>query len=299
MAGNETWHVRSLLIKHEDKFKMNKNLLAVAVAGLSLVAGVAQAADANFQNDVVLSVFDNTNGKAYSIDTGVTFQSLDPNYLATAGTDTDAQQKAFKPSLSGLNLIFSYATDSNFAALVNAEAAGDHIYWTINGTDSNDLVSTFTTPTTAATISTDLALQGTASGFNNSASAIYAELGDQATTQTSTANSIFVGSLSNYANAAHYGVNVGSQEGGLVNAALAGANLNLWAIYANQSSGDNLTNNYGALNFTLTGAGSSTVGTLSVVPATVATVPLPTTTWMFLSGVMGLLSVKRRKNSAV
>jgi hypothetical protein len=299
MAGNETWHVRSLLIKHEDKFKMNKNLLAVAVAGLSLVAGVAQAADANFQNDVVLSVFDNTNGKAYSLDTGVTFQSLDPNYLATAGTDTDAQQKAFKPSLSGLNLIFSYATDSNFAALVNAEAAGDHIYWTINGTDSNDLVSTFTTPTTAATISTDLALQGTASGFNNSASAIYAELGDQATTQTSTANSIFVGSLSNYANAAHYGVNVGSQEGGLVNAALAGANLNLWAIYANQSSGDNLTNNYGALNFTLTGAGSSTVGTLSVVPATVATVPLPTTTWMFLSGVMGLLSIKRRKDSAV
>jgi len=278
---------------------MNKKLLAVAVAGLSLVAGVAQAADANFQNDVVLSVFDNTNGKAYSIDTGVTFQSLDPNYLATAGTDTDAQQQAFKPSLSGLNLTFSYATDSNFAALVNAEAAGDHIYWTINGTDSNDLVSTFTTPTTAATISTDLGLTGSALGFANSASAVYAELGNQATTASSTANSIFVGSLSNSADAAHYGVNVGSQEGALVNAALAGTNLSLWAVYANQTSGDNLTNNYGALSFTLTGTGNSTVGTLSVVPATVAAVPLPATAWMFLSGVMGLLSVKRRKNSAV
>jgi hypothetical protein len=272
--------------------KFTKTLIAAAML---TGAGAAQAAIT--VNDAVLSIFDYTNGKSYSIDTGVSFASLDPNYLPNGsitgdGSATDAQQQAYMPSLAGLNLTIS--NDANLASLINAEGAHDSIYWTINGSDSNDLVSTFTTTTKAADISAALQLTGTAAYFASSATLINAEIGDQGSAAGS-ANSLFQGS-SSYANAAHYGLNLNNNEGSLVNAAQVGTNLNLWAVYAS-AAGDNLTNNYGALSLTLgTTAGSAT---LAVVPTTVSSVPLPTTAWMFLSGVIGLLASKRRKNSAV
>jgi len=275
--------------------KFTKTLIAAA---LLASAGVAQATDANFQSDAVLSIFDYTNSKSYSIDTGVSFASLDPAYTAAAqaGTATDAQLQAFTPDLSGLNLTVSAASDANFAALINAEGANDHLYWSLNGTDTNDFISTFTTSSTAA-VNTQLQLAGTAEAFGGVITLIGSEVTAQSQASSTTANSIFEGSI-NGADAAKYGLGVSGNSGNLVTGVQVNNNLNLWAVYSNLNTNNYLADNYGALNLALTGTGAGTVATLSVVPAT-SSVPLPTSVWMFLSGVVGLLSFNKRKNSAV
>jgi hypothetical protein len=70
--------------------------------------------------------------------------------------------------------------------------------------------------------------------------------------------------------------------------------LELWEARRSAAKANAFTD-LGSVNFSIAG----NTGTLVIGNTTPAAVPLPTSVWMFLSGIVGLVSMKRRKNAAI
>jgi hypothetical protein len=248
--------------------QFTKSLIAAAM----LVA--TGAAQAYTNTDEILTVVDTTNNSSYSLDLGETASAL----LAS-------------PSL---NVTINASSDTSFSSFISGVGSSDTVIYRVEGefltTGTKpyaNVISTFTTST-----STDLS-----SVFGVSALAsLYTTLGTELATYgqslaTVTGASAVLAAGSGFFPT--YGTAAQSNEGNLDNSAALGSALNLWQV--NKTSSTNVNNtDLAAVNFSVTGTGSSAVGTLAI-GSSVSSVPLPTSVWLFLSGVMGVLSLKRRK----
>jgi hypothetical protein len=262
--------------------KFTKTLIAAAL--LAVAAG-AQAQTYS-TSDEVLNVVDTTNGNVYSLDLGITAAALATDL--TNGT--------------GISATVSAASDANFASFVSA-AGSDALAYAVEGVASAK-VGTKTYQeilfsdgsTTSSTFSTTFA--SSTAGVANLGSAyanIVSELGFATT----------AGSLSLYAPAgwANTGYNTagGALAGGVF--ASVGTALDFWNIQRTGATAITISDlaptSGSPVDFSIVGTGSSAVGTLVIGPQSTSAVPLPTTVWMFLSGIVGVLSLKRRKHTAV
>jgi hypothetical protein len=247
--------------------QFTKSLIAAAML---VATGVAQAAAPSTYVDEVLTVVDTTTGAAYAVDLGVTPASL-----------------LSSPSLT---YTVNASADANLTSFLAAEGTSDNIIWRVEGGTYtkpgalyyDNVISTFTTAN-AADFSTIYPnnTSGTAA-FTSTYNNVYGEL-----------NGYVLGGV---ANASYYQVSgfvYAPGEGILVNSAAPGTSLNLWSE-ARTGTNAYAPTELAAADFNVTGTGSAAVATLTVSSVPLPT-PLPTSVWLFLSGVMGVLSLKRRK----
>jgi hypothetical protein len=259
------------------------HLLTAAVALAS--AGTAQAT-ALTTTDEVLTVVDFTNQSSYSLDLGVTAISL-----------------VSSPVLSVT------AADTNFQTFMNLTSTGDDVEWrvegnnitTVSGKEYDNLISTFTTSVASDFQANALYLNAT-NGITHLATTVATINAEQGY------YSFYPGSLTSSAyntlatlsfDPGVWGTNAQGTEGDLINSAALGASLNLWSIARTDATTITPTNLTTA-NFTVTGSGTNAVGQLTIgqqATGSITSAPLPTSVWLFLSGITALLSLKRRKNS--
>lgn len=245
--------------------KFTKTLIAAA---LLASAGVAQA---SFNaSDEILTIVDTTNSSTYYLDLGVTPASLQTS-----------------PSL---NLTINGSSDANFASFVSGLGSSDNVFYRVDGAYTYNFVTTFVD-------------NSISSYYTNNSNGVTAVLGTVASIQNDETIAAAAAGAGNSAYVANGGTgyagastNANNQEGSFVNSAAIGTNLNLWEGVRNSKTSTTELN-LGTVDLTIAGTGTSAVGSLTI--GTASAVPLPTTAWMFLSGVVGLLSVKRRKNAAV
>jgi len=179
-----------------------------------------------------------------------------------------------------LNVTISGATDANFASFVTS---GDTLVYQLEGyTSGHTFIGTTTNSVGQAT--------DTVAQLGTAASGINAEVGSYqgANKGVTTGSSIWESSLPN---PTFSGTNANTQQPSTVQA--VGTSIDIWNSYYTTSPTTVHSVDFATVDLTISGAGTAAVGTLTVGAA--SAVPLPTSVWMFLSGVVGLLSVKRRK----
>jgi hypothetical protein len=256
--------------------QFTKTLMAAA---LLAATGAAQAAAPSTYADEVLSVVDTTTGAAYAVDLGVTPASLFASPSLTYTVDASA--------------------DANLTSFLAGVGSSDNVIWRVEGGTNtkvgalyyDNVISTFTSTSV--------------SDFQKNTTYISNSIGT--TNLTNTYSAVF-GELNGYvlgavAGASWYSASgstsgnstdAGGNEGPLVNSAAPGTSLELWSVNRTGLNASTSTD-LATANFNITGSGSAAVATLTV--GAVSSVPLPTSVWLFLSGVMGVLSLKRRKSA--
>lgn len=246
---------------------MNKTLIAIA-----MLASASAAQAANFTgNDEVLSVIDFTNKTSYSVDLGVTSAAFTATPTLTT-TFQDANWTAFNNGISsgdslGYRLEGGYNTGRNNSIVV------DQTYTTSLASDVTSAIPVLAIGTAVAAIVQELNA--------------YATISSTGGIEGNVASAFITGS--SYAGS--YGNNSANILSNLITTAAVGSSLNLWET--SKSGTTTIATNLGTTNFSINaGVGSFTLngGTVAI-----SAVPLPTSVWFFLTGVVGLLSVKRRK----
>ena len=269
---------------------MNK-FLALSVAGL-LSTGVANAStpipSATGGSDLILTVWDQTAQTSFSADLGVSNDSFLANDLTSAS----------------LSYGYNSTTDAAWSNFESKYVSTDVVVYSVvaaNGTSSTSGYGLLTTASpTDTTASTDL-------GFYKSATALNTPLGkvstfDQAfntmltnggnTGDAATANTAStISQDTGYAGSAIYGNQIALSLGKVtsINNAV-GTSADFFRLTTTALGGP--TELAGVWNFNMTSSAATLTYTTSAVP-------LPATAWMFLSGAMGVLAVKRRKNTTV
>jgi hypothetical protein len=257
------------ILKHKDlQMKFTKTLIAAALfatVGTAQASFTTPATTSSGANgaDLVLTVVDTTDGNFYALDLGITTAQLIAN-----------------PSVLGTVNI----TDSNFASFVNAETAGANILYKVEGGSQSKNAYVTTLDTTVATADFGAQVKPILSGaFSNVTTEFGAYAGYAAG-----ASSIFeVGSAGGYTQAAS--INDSGSLGNYSSSAAPGTALNL-LLEQRTSSTVWTPTQLGTYDLTVNGT------TATLAPP--AAVPLPATAWMFISGMLGLLSFGRNKKSA-
>jgi hypothetical protein len=265
--------------------KFTKTLLVTALMATS-VAAQASFNSTNIAGgaDALLVLVDSTNSSSYVLDLGVNQGSL--STLSTT------------PSLLGQTI--SAASDANLASFLGNEGASDVVKWSIVSGLSGAQGTLTGYYTLATTVAVGPSLTPTSLGSvlsyveSTIGRSVDAAAGANSAFASATTNTVdYVGGL---AASIQSSLTAAKVDSALVTA--AGTSLNLWESYQNGATTTAKLNLGGPLTFSITGTGVDAVATLAPLPA-VAAVPLPTSVWMFLSGVVGLLSLNRRKNTAV
>lgn len=279
---------------------MNIKLLAVAIAGLSLAAGVAQASGSNANNpvlttaangsDLVLSVWDVTAKTSYALNLGVTQNA----FLATPAFATETLSSAnwgtFVGSINAGDTV-NYQVESAAKTVSNT---GFGLTVTESLQSDNALASQYATTTDvvnsfATSFATNGAVQNYATKLDSYLGVFKTGIGATAADDFATSsNSWYVGAASSA-----LGLHV---SGGLPTSDLAtvalGQNANFF--FATGPANTALTDAWlGAWNLSQNGTLSFTAA-----PPVVSSVPLPATAWMMISGLMGFLSLNQRKKAA-
>ncbi|MGD0959778.1 MAG: VPLPA-CTERM sorting domain-containing protein [Methylomonas sp.] len=252
--------------------KFTKTLIA---ASLLASAGFAQAAQFS-TSDEILNVIDTTNQSSYSLDLGVTPGSLE----------------SLTPSSSPL----TYTTDSNFSAFWNAIGAGDSVVFSVEGQYNAatsgkalpHLDATFTTANASDISSVYANSTAGVTALSNATGGVNIELTQaNAGVATGSMSVVYTSAATGYIGA--YGTNNSNTEGSLTNAVAVGSSLNLWEV--NKSGSGVAETLLSPVSFAV----NNGVGTLTIGTTTSSAVPVPASVWMFLSGIAGLVSLKRRK----
>lgn len=298
---------------------LNKKLLAAAVAGLSmLAASSAQASPNNNPNkpelssnaasgsDLLLTVWDQNTNTSYNQILEVNGSSSTSargqvNFLANNSFPTE--------SLSG----------SHWSSFYNSISAGDTVTYSVESAYKTATSQTINPGFT--TTEADQASNGSGA-YANSAAVLAGLNGIVAGTSGISNIQSYSATLDNYFNLVQTGLGTTSSSGNDAYSSGSGTSLAWDASVLGYNVGGNLGINdkigvavgqaadfYYATNNGTTGAASvlgqwdlsingSGVGSLTYTANTVSAVPVPAAAWMMLSGLMGVLSVTRRKKAA-
>ena len=252
--------------------KFTKTLIA---ATLLATGGLAQASvfgitNATTGSDAVLTLVDTANKSYFAVDLGITYASLAAN-----------------PS----QLSADQVTGGNFTTFIT-NAGSDAIQWKLEAgynykTGTPTYITTLETDVTAAALQAQLVTTDLATAITNLGNSFNGYNGSAAGSNSITVANNGAG----YSTA--YSVNDQGPLNNWSNSVAVGTALNLFETQQTGKTTVVSTEILAGLTFNVNGS-TGTFTTASTAPA----VPLPTTAWMFLSGVIGMLSLKR-KNSSV
>jgi hypothetical protein len=262
-----------------------KTLLAVAIAGTSLMASVSAEATVLGANDAFLQVWDQTNKQTYDLNLAAVAGFTDTSLL-TSGTVSidltkDAVWNAFAATLDTANTVWGVvatstqtATSGQFEITTNNDATVKP-YATIGGyvASENAIVGQISRIDQSLTPSINgvVVADGSSNlgGFQQDPTAPTNTLSNLWGTAPGTSAGIAFGTVANFES-------------------IAGSNVKT-----------GLSNKFTETNtlpgtFTLTGT-TLTFTSATVVTPPPATVPLPAAVWMFGAGLMGFFGLNRRK----
>ncbi len=285
-----------------------KTLLAGAIALAATGAAEARIADTAqpvtfMGSEMVLSVWNVTAQKSYTLDLGVT------------------QSQFLKGNFAGLNRAVA---DVNLTGFLQASAATDDIRYSVTSgsgslSSSNVLVASgdYAGLTKKAASLTNYGLivsgqQGALADFKaaidttvkvnqaitaeaNNASNVNGATGQSAASDAVNVSLFASNGDQGYAGDATWGTNLGGASGAFSSMAAVGTNMSLFRASLNPALTTQLVFNefLPALNFSVAGIGSANASaTLSF--NNVSAVPLPAAVWMFGAGLMSLLGLNRR-----
>jgi len=260
--------------------QFSKSLLAVA-----LLAATAGAANASIQvgnnttSEAYLSVYDSTQGLTFTLDLGLTLGDLVLN------KSNESFSKSY--DLAALTAGSTGAKWSTFAANLNAATT---VYGVVASGTAGKLFATSDTNSTPTKFLTLAVATGAVSKLANHISTVnQAALADNAgTPEITSLNQSAIVSDSDTANTGQH-----NQEGPF--STLNGGKSNAAADIAYGSIGNFVYYGGTAVPFVAVQQWELAGNTLTYT----APVPLPAAVWMFGAGLMGVLGLTRRKNSAV
>lgn len=277
--------------------KFAKTLLAAALFASTGAANAMTSGTNGTADELFLQVWDqnyvnpdNTKGRTYSLDLGVSFSAVSTN----AGTALAAFTGA------GKNL----ATDANWVAFSTGMSTTGVQYYLADSDNSRSILVTGNSPIQPNTNTTVLLNQPSAKiashgaeiavGMGVNSSLLIKDQPDNATGQFDiastgqTAGTDLFGTWTGYNATATYG--------STTNFYLAG-----WHYISTTSSRGITSNvpNFTASDVLNLGTFSLSGNTLSFAAPAPAAVPLPAAVWMFGAGLMGFLGMTRRKSVEV
>jgi len=274
---------------------VNKSLLAAALAGVSLMASAAAQASSPTASvaggsDLILSVLDTTTGDSYTLDTGInqaTFLnagSFASQTISNSSTDTGWQT--------------FYATIASGDSVQFQVESGNNVAGTTYGITTTEAIGSAENANYATVAATEAGLlskikSGTAVNAFNSTLNIYLDNINNSTNSSSNANDTYSLSSADLWNIGllgdSFGTKLAVQD---VTGVPVGSAADFFYATYNGSPKAASAALEGAFNFTI---GSNGNATLSYTSA--SAVPVPAAAWMMLSGLMGVLSLNRRKKS--
>jgi hypothetical protein len=277
---------------------LNKKLLAIAIASVSLLSATSANANVNSPDaanlssgvgsTVLLSVWDKTAQTSYT-------QVLE----TSTGSKIDLSNFLSTNSFAGETLSSSnwtlFAASANFAAdnIVYTIQAGSSISSGANAA-SFGLVSTIATTDTAAALASLKTTVKTAANVTTFDSKLNTYIGNTNTGLGATASDNFATSTSSWYAGAPSALQATNAV--LGNSDIASVAVGSFANFFYASFPTTKDAYLGAWDLTVTGG----VGSLSYAAAgsTTAPVPVPGAVWFMLSGLVGLFSVSRRNKAA-
>lgn len=274
---------------------MKFNLKTLVAAASMVVAAQANAAIdmANTGNgELFLTAWDSVRNVSYTRELGVNIDAFLPN----------SQGGSMTPN-SGLSL--SFAGDALFGSTFTGSSAGN-IQWNVVAGDSLYTSGTASTPHNLRIITTSTQASPAGISFTNSALGTAVQKIDNFTQAVnnagcSTSASCVItdptaaGFGGNNAGAAGWGSSFGGL-GAVSNAGTGFSSLFFYYLTGNNGTGfaqlakTLYANTLGSATWTLAANGALTYA----VPAPAA-VPIPAAVWLFVSGLMGLATIARRK----
>ena len=269
-----------------------KASIKLAVIGLAVLGGAAQAANitntplSSGGSDLVLFVTDTANNKFYVQDLGVQVSALIASPLTADGQNYDADTNGYGSiNESAISTLVSNSSSANLAAFLSTASASTQ--WTVMGANNNLGNYTVGGQYVAFTSSQDqLANYWTGTNVNSArggTQAFFASVNSATYTNGVSSNTGF-GDSATGLHAPDAFVGFAANGDGL------GSAQNLYLL-ATAGTPGNYANNY------------ISVGTLSLSSAglsySATPTPIPAALWLLGSGLMGLVGIGRRRDSAV
>ena len=290
-----------------------KTLLAGAIALAATGAAEARIADTAqpvtfMGSEMVLTVWNLTAQKSYTLDLGVTqsqflkgnFAGLnravadfnltsllqasaatdDIRYSVTSGSSSTSSSNVRVASGDYAGLSKKVASLTNYGLIVSGQQGALADFTAVTSTSAKVNTAIISEANNASNVNSATGQAAASDAVNVS---LFASLGDQG-----------------YAGDATWGANLGGALGAFSTMAAVGTNMSLFRASLNPGNPALLVFNEfdKSLNFSVAGLGSANAaGTLSFI--NVSAVPLPAAVWMFGAGLMGLLGLNRRKAVAV
>ena len=290
-----------------------KTLLAGAIALAATGAAEARIADTAqpvtfMGSEMVLTVWNVTTQKSYTLDLGVTqsqflaghFAGLnravadvnltsllqasaatdDIRYSVTSGSSSTSSSNVLVASGDYAGLSKKVASLTNYGLIVSGQQGALADFTAVTSTSAKVNTAIISEANNASNVNSATGQAAASDAVNVS---LFASLGDQG-----------------YAGDATWGANLGGALGAFSTMAAVGTNMSLFRASLNPGNPALLVFNEfdKSLNFSVAGLGSANAaGTLSFI--NVSAVPLPAAVWMFGAGLMGLLGLNRRKAVAV
>lgn len=277
--------------------KFTKTLVAAALlAGASGAQASVQLSTDAFKggSEFILTLWDQAGAKSYTLDLGLTVAAFKADVTAphswTISSSADANFASVLSNADFAGLQYSVVGGQQKASsAAEYPAVGYGLYTTLNSQNTQaDLQGRYGTAN-MTNLNGSLQKLATYLGVVNTAQGGVVDVAQNLSDFQTSDKPAYAGK--------NWSGNIGGSMGGVAsNLDLVGTAMHFEYVGGSTASKPVYTEYDNVWNFTLNTVGGVTTGTLTY-DAIPAAVPLPATAWMFLSGVMGLLSFKRRKSA--